>query len=134
MYGREEEKDDGENYQIKEFKKSYNLPDRCESDNLVSFMATPGQLVIEIPLKETITHMNTDLFPKLIDADNGGKVVSLDFNLPENINVDKIQVQIKDRDLIVKVEDKMEKKDTMSKFYYYKRTTLPDNTDFDKLE
>ena len=134
VYGREEEKDDGENYQIKEFKKSYNLPDRCESDNLVSFMATPGQLVIEIPLKETITHMNTDLFPKLIDADNGGKVVSLDFNLPENINVDKIQVQIKDRDLIVKVEDKMEKKDAMSKFYYYKRTTLPDNTDFDKLE
>ena len=48
--------------------------------------------------------------------------------------MDKIQVQIKDRDLIVKVEDKMEKKDSMSKFYYYKRTTLPDNTDFDKLE
>ena len=131
--GREEDKYADDDYHTKEFRRSYHLPERCESEKLVSFMAAPGKLVIEIPMKETAAHMNMDLFPKVVDTENG-KAVTLDFSLPDHVTPDKIQVQIKDRDLIVKAEDNVESKDSMSKFYYYKRTTLPDNTDFDKLE
>jgi len=132
--GREEVRHEGEDFSIKEFKKSYMLPEHAESDKLVSFMTAHGQLVIEVPLKETQLHLNTDLFPQIVDAPNGGKQVSLKFTVPENIHPEKIHVNVKDRDLIVKAEDKVEKPDGISRFYYYKRTTLPENTDFKHLQ
>lgn len=132
--GREEVKHEGDDYSIKEFKKTYVLPAHAEADKLVSFITSHGQLVIEVPLRETERHSNQDLFPRIVDAENGGKNVTLQFTVPENIHPEKISVNIKDRDLIVKAEDKIEKPDGISKFYYYKRTTLPENTDFSALK
>jgi len=54
--------------------------------------------------------------------------------VPENIAPEKVSLSIKDRDLIVKAEDKVEKPDGISRFFYYKRTTLPENTKFDELK
>lgn len=131
---REEVKHD-DDFSIKEFKKTYELPKHAEIEKLVSFMAPHGELVVEVPLKETDTHKHEDLFPRIVDVPNGGgKAVSLQFGVPENIDPSKISVHIKDRDLIVKAEDKVQKPDGVSKFYYYKRTTLPENTDFAALK
>lgn len=58
----------------------------------------------------------------------------MQFNVPENIDPSKIHVSIKDRDLIFKAEDKVEKPDGISRFYYYKRATMPENTDFEQLK
>jgi HSP20 family molecular chaperone IbpA len=132
--GREEVKKHDDDYSIKEFKKTYDLPKSAEVEKLVSFVAPHGELVIEVPLKETESHQNTDLFPKIIDTPEGGKQVSLNFGVPEKIDPHKISVNIKDRDLIVKAEDKVQNADGVSKFYYYKRTTLPENTDFSALK
>lgn len=135
VWGKEEERHDGgEDFTVKEFKKTYDLPQLAELDKLVSFMAPHGQLVIEVPLKESDSHQNLDLFPRIVDTANGGKEVALKFGVPANIDPSKVSVHIKDRDLIVKAEDKIEKPDSISKFYYYKRTTLPENTDFDSLK
>jgi HSP20 family molecular chaperone IbpA len=131
---REEEKHEGDDYHVKEFKKTYQLPPHAEVDKLVSFMTATGNLVIEVPLRETHMHPNNDLFPQIVDTENGGKAVSMKFSVPENIDPSKISVNVKDRDLIVKAEDKVEKPDGISKFYYYKRTTLPENTDFNALK
>jgi len=128
-----EDKHEGEDFHVREFKKTYDLPERCVYEKMVSFMTSPGHLVIEFPLREIDMHMNMDLLPKIVDSTDGGKMVTLSFGLPLNITPEKVKVQIKDRDLIVKVEDKVEEKDSMTKFYYFKRTTLPENTDFDKL-
>lgn len=133
LHGREEERHEGEDFSVREFKKTYDLPARCETDKLVSFMTSPGHLVIEMPLKEHDMHMNMDLFPKIVDGADGKKLVTLDFQVPENIHPEKVHIHVKDRDLIVKAQDKLEKKDSMTKFYYYKRTTLPENTDFEHL-
>jgi len=132
--GREEVRHDGGDFHVKEFKKSYDLPAHAITDQMVSFMTSHGQLVIEVPLKETKSHMHQDLFPQIVDTENGGKAVQLKFQVPENIHPEKVSVSIKDRDLIVKAEDKMEKPDGVSKFYYYKRTTLPENTNFNALK
>lgn len=133
--GREEDKTHGsDDFHIKEFKKTYELPENCETEKLISFVTTHGHLVIECPLKETTLHPNTDLFPKIVDDNKGGKQVTLKFTVPEKIDPSKVSVHIKDRDLIVKAEDKVEKPDSVSKFYYYKRTTLPENTKFDELK
>lgn len=134
VIGHEEVKHDDEDFSVKEFKKSYQLPAHSEPEKMVSFMTSHGQLVIEVPLKETDLHQNTDLFPQIVDREDGSKAVQMKFSVPQNIDPSKISVSVKDRDLIVKAEDKVEKPDGISKFYYYKRTTLPENTDFEHLK
>ena len=84
-------------------------------------------------VKETAQHPHTDLFPKIIDQ-NGNKLVTMNFTIPENIDPSKVAVSIKDRDLIFKAEDRVDKPDAFSRFYYYKRTILPETTDFDHLK
>lgn len=69
--GREEEKISGDNYSIKEFKKSYELPINAEADKLASFMTSNGQLVIEVPLKtQQMNLLNDDFFPKISEDGN----------------------------------------------------------------
>jgi HSP20 family molecular chaperone IbpA len=132
--GREEVKHPDGDFHVKEFKKTYTLPAHAESDKLVSFLTPHGELVLEVPLKEIHKHSNDDLFPKIVDIPHGGKHVQMKFHVPESIDPSKVHVSIKDRDLIVKAEDKVEKPDGVSRFYYYKRTTLPENTDFKALK
>jgi len=130
---KEEHKVSSDNYSTKEFKKTYDLPENAETDKLVSFMTSHGNLICELPLKETQASLNQELFPKIVD-ENGHKVVKMDFSIPMNIDPSKVTVSIKDRDLICKAEDKVTRPDGSTRFYYYKRSTLPENTDFDKLK
>jgi len=131
--GREEDKDASGDFSVREFKKTYVLPENVESDKMVSFMPVAGKLVVEIPLKETPLHMNVDLMPKIVETKEGGKEVRMNFGVPQNIEPAKVHVSIKDRDLIVRADDSKKSKDTTSKIHYYKRCTLPANTDFEKL-
>ena len=73
------------------------------------------------------------MFPKIVDQ-NGNKLVTMNFTIPENIDPSKVTVSIKDRDLIFKAEDRVDKPDAFSRFYYYKKATLPETTDFDNLK
>lgn len=130
----EEVRHEGEDFHVKQFRRSYLVPTTCEVDKMVSFFTRHGQLVIEFPMRETTLHLNQDLFPRIEDRIDGTKAVTMRFNVPENIDPSKVTVSIKDRDLIVKAEDKIEKPDGMSRFFYYKRTTLPENTKFDELK
>jgi HSP20 family molecular chaperone IbpA len=134
VVGHEEVKHEGEDFQVKQFKRTYRLPVTCECDKMVSFMTRHGQLVIEFPLRETQVHSNQDLFPRIVDGANGEKSVAMSFHVPEKIDPSKVTVSVKDRDLIVKAEDVIEKPDGISRFFYYKRTTLPENTKFDELK
>lgn len=132
--GREETKAEGTDFHVNEFKKTYNLPDNVEADKMVSFMPYAGTLVIEMPLKETQGQLNKDLFPQIVDTKEGTKAVQMSFGVPKNIDPSKVHVSIKDRDLIVRADEKKKDKDSTSKIHYYKRCTLPANTDFDNLK
>jgi len=88
--GREESKFEND-YSVKEFKKTYNLPETAESNQLVSFMTGDGQLVIEVPLRETRISPNLDLMPRIVDApEGGGKLVQMQFSIPEGIRPEKV--------------------------------------------
>lgn len=63
-----------------------------------------------------------------------GKVIKLNFSLPDNVDRNSVWLYLKDRDLVVKSEDKSQNPDSVSKFFYYKRATLPENTEFDMLK
>ena len=62
---------------------------------------------------------NADLFPKITENPDGTKQVSMRFNLPPGINPEHCNVTIKDRDLILRCEEKQEKEDSVSRFHYY---------------
>ena len=87
-----------------------------------------------LKVKETQVSLNSELLPKIVDKTGGGKAVNLRITVPENIKPSHVHVMVKDRDLIVKAEDKVERPDGCARFYFYKRSTLPENTDFNALK
>jgi HSP20 family molecular chaperone IbpA len=117
--GKEEYKETEDDWCNKEFKRTYQLPANCQADKMISFMVCADQLVIEFPLKETQTEPNADLMPKVTENKDGTKLMSLRFNVPFDIDPSQIIVTIKDRDLILRYEDKRTKDDAISKYHYY---------------
>lgn len=131
--GKEDVKEQSGDYSTKEFRKTYKLPDNAETEKLVSFMTPLGQLVVEVPLKEE-GQIQEDLFPRIVDKPEGGKQMSMKCSVPQGVDPTKISVTCKDRDLIIKAEDVKERPDSVSRMHYYKRCTLPENTDFNSLK
>lgn len=128
---------DGDDYSLKEFKKTYKLPPNAEVDKMASFLASNGQLVIEVPLKideQKVRENKEDYFPRIVDKENGQKQVEMNLSIPKSIDPSKIKVTCKDRDVIIQGEDKQEREDGISQMSYYRRTTLPENTDFNSLK
>ena len=78
--------------------------------------------------------MQEEMFPKVVEGEKGMKNVHLNIHLPENIDPSKVKVTCKDRDLIVQAEEKSDTPDTSSQFYFYRRSTMPGNTDFTNLK
>lgn len=137
--GREEQRSNSndDDYSIKEFRKTYNLPENAIYDNMTSFFAG-RHLVVEVPLKQDSPNdeqlkNDIDIYPRIIDTNNG-KMVTLSCKVPKDIDPKKLNVTCKDRDLIIKAEDKQEKKDMVSSMYYYHHYRLPDNTDLNGLK
>ena len=133
--GHDEEKLRNGDYSSKEFRRTYELPEGAQSDKMVSFMPMPGVLIIEVLLNKEKNQFNmkNDLFSKIQDS-NEGKNMSVTFGIPDNIDPSKINVNVKDRDLIIQADDTKTTYDGTSKFHFYKRTTLPADTDFDKIK
>jgi hypothetical protein len=82
-------------------------------------------------LTATCTHNNNGSWPKVSDD---GKSVSLKFKLPNHVDPNKVNVTTKDGDVIVKVEDKIEKDNATTEYSYYQRSTLPLNTNFESMK
>lgn len=123
-----------DDFSTKQFKKTYQLPENSIPEQLVSFMANNGHLIIEVPLRDTESLKVTDLFPQIVDAEDGNKQVTMRFNVPAHINPNKISVSVKDHDVIFRAEDEVKKPDGVSRFHYYQRTTFPENTKIGDLK
>lgn len=67
----EPKKEGEEDYNIREFRKSYKLPENAETDKLISFATGNNKLVVEIPLKEE--EPKEDLFPRILEGESGKK-------------------------------------------------------------
>jgi HSP20 family molecular chaperone IbpA len=133
--GKEEERTpNSQDYTVRDFRKTYDLPANAQPDQLVSFMTEDGRLVIEVPLKETHEIPNADLFPQIVENKDGSKSVAMNFALPKDIDPSKVHLSVKDRDLIVRAEQRVDKPDRFSRYHFYQRSTLPENTKFDELK
>lgn len=134
VHGHEEHKESEEDYSVRNFKKVYDLPENVEREKMVTFLTQGGKLVIEMPLRETPLCKISDLLPQIVEEKDGKKSVQMKFHLPKQIDPSHCQVSVKDRDVIIRAEDSQKKPDRISNFYYYKRTTLPENTNFDQIK
>ncbi len=135
MTGQQNEKhsEDGD-FMLRHFRKTYDLPEHCEIEKLVSYVVQPSTVIIEVPLKEKEFHLDADLAPKITENESGEEILNLDFKIPEDIDPEHVHITIKDHDFVLKAEDKRKKPDGMSKFHYYKQSRLPHNTEFDDLK
>lgn len=121
---REEDRQSSDNYTIKEFKRSYDLPKNADVEKLQSFISPSGQLFIEVPVK---LPKYEETLPKITDD---GKSFTMVYTIPDYIDPTKVSVSSKERDIVIKSEDKSE--DDKS-FVYFKRFALPENVDFNQL-
>lgn len=71
-----------------------------------------------------------DILPRIVD----GKQVEMRIHLPDVVDASKVRVTCKDNDLIVMVRDEQEKWDNLSELFYYRRTPMPESTDFAALK
>jgi len=119
------------------FKRTFELPKLTllDAEKMTSFMTSQGTLVIDIPYRMDESGMTAeDLWPKVVESADGHKVVSLDMHLPRHIDPSKVHVTAKDRDVIVKAEDKAEWPHGFAKFHFYRRSTMPQSTDMRELK
>lgn len=77
-----------DDYSVREFKKTYELPNYVDPARLVSFMTGDGTLVVEFPWKQEF--VTSDLAPVV---DQANKCVTMNVNIPENIDPNKLHVR-----------------------------------------
>lgn len=120
----------------KTFETVYDLPAYVDDKKLVSFI-TNGMMVIEFPVKEEEEEVKgiekKCLFPTIVEK-AGTRNVIFDVNIPDYVDPNKISVTCKDRDVIIRADYKVQKPDGFSKIHWLKRSTFPENTDFDSLK
>lgn len=62
-----------------------------------------------------------------------GRGMNIDITLPDHIDPSKVNVSCKDREIIIKAEDRQDRSDGHSSFSFYQRSTLPDSVDLNQL-
>ena len=128
---KEEIRQDANNFSLKEFRKSFDLPHNSDYDKLSSHVVD-GRLVIQVPLINKVCHtVWPDVaVPKITDDK---KFVIYECDLPEHVDPLKINVWHNENVLLIKAEDRIERCNRTSHFNYNKQVTMPANTDFDRL-
>jgi len=116
----------------KVFESTYDLPAYVDTAKLASFV-TNGMMVIEFPIKEEEQTERRSLFPKIVEKE-GARNVEFELTIPETVDPAKLHVVCKDRDVIVRADYKIQKPEGTSTIHWLKRSTFPENTDFDALK
>ena len=82
-------------------------------------------------LDKQLDKKNANNWPQLSED---GKSVMVKMNLPDHVDPNKINVLTKDGNLIVEVEDKIEKENSTTEYSYYQRFSLPKNTNLESMK
>jgi len=152
---RQEERE-GDDFNVKEFRKHYDLPENASLEHMASFVTPNGTLVVEFPLitetKERADHQhqverygtddnlfNYDEFfkstflPKITsDEKTGEKKIDMELDMT-GFRPDQIQVHVKDHDLVVQAESNYKDKDRAARSFIYKAVRLPPGANTDKM-
>lgn len=147
---------DGEDFSVREMRKTYDIPENASFEHMTSFLTSKGTLVVEFPLVtetkqrddhqhqlqhvgDSIKEFNFEDFfksafePKIsADVEKGGKKIDLSLDMT-GFKPEQIQIHLKDHDLIVQAESSAADKHHTARSYIYKAVTLPPNIDVDHM-
>ncbi|CAF3350655.1 unnamed protein product [Rotaria sp. Silwood1] len=135
----EDRQSDGD-YNIRELRKTYELPEHADSTRLASYVTPNNMLVIEVPIhnpkaERWVAQAKNDnqslaQFGQYRDPlfDYVGFLTGSDFQPHE------IKVSVKNNELIIQGERQHTDKNRSERFFFFKSTTLPPGTQIDQLQ
>ncbi|CAF1548100.1 unnamed protein product, partial [Rotaria sp. Silwood1] len=158
----EERQPDGD-YNIRELRKSYELPEHADTSRLVSYVTPNNILVIEVPvhnpeaerrvaqaknenqyLSQFGQHRDphfdyssflhgSDFQPRIIDKDDNKKQLEMSIEM-KNYKPEEIKVSVKNNELIIKGERRHKDGNSFERSFFFKSTTLPPGTQVKQLQ
>jgi len=115
-----------------EFRRSYTLPRSCDIKKMEKYMCN-GVFVIEFPLLEQPVLVKCDKLKPTVVKCEGSKMMSLRVPIPELVNRANLQCFVRDRDLILRFEYKIQP-DTVSRVYCYTKVPLPAQCNLNQIK
>ncbi|CAF4942277.1 unnamed protein product, partial [Rotaria sp. Silwood1] len=158
----EDRQSDGD-YNIRELRKTYELPEHADSTRLASYVTPNNMLVIEVPIhnpkaerwvaqakndNQSLAQFGqyrdplfdyvgfltgSDFQPRIVDKDNNQKQLEMSIGM-KNYRPDEIKVSVKNNELIIQGERQHTDKNRSERFFFFKSTTLPPGTQIDQLQ
>jgi HSP20 family molecular chaperone IbpA len=158
----EDRQPDGD-YNIRQLRKSYELPEHADANRLASYVTPNHILVIEVPIQnpEAERRLNqaknenqnlaqfgqyrdplfdynsflsgSDFAPKVIDKGDNQKQLQISVAM-KNYKPDEIKVSVKNNELIVKGEHVHKDENRSERSFFFKSTALPPGTQVEQLQ
>ncbi|CAF0863526.1 unnamed protein product [Rotaria sp. Silwood1] len=158
----EDRQPDGD-YNIRELRKTYELPEHADSKHLASYVTPNNMLVIEVPINNPETERRvaqaknnnqslaqfgqyrdplfdyvgflagSDFQPRIVDKGNNQKQLEMSIGM-KKYRPDEIKVSVKNNELIVQGEHQHKDKNHSERSFFFKSTTLPPGTQINQLQ
>jgi HSP20 family molecular chaperone IbpA len=158
----EDRQPDGD-YNIRQLRKSYDLPEHADASRMASYITPNNMFVIEVPIQnpehekrlEEAKKTNHDLAqfgehrdpvfdyvgflggsdfqPRIVDKGNNQKQLEMSVGM-KNFRPQEIKVSVKNNELIVQGEHQHKDANRSERSFFYKSTILPPGTQVDNLQ
>jgi len=114
----------------RDFRRQFLLPKQCHHDKQVNYLKSGNIFVVEFPLLEMPKIDDIRVKPEIIKSGRD-KLVTLNLTIPETVDPAKVEVCVKERFLIIRLEDKplFCGTESCSRVFFYNRITLPVDID-----
>jgi HSP20 family molecular chaperone IbpA len=159
---KEDRQSDGD-YNIREIRKTYELPEHADANRLASYVTPNNMLIIEVPIHNPenerrlaqATNDNqslaqfgqyrnplfnylgflggSDFQPHIVDKGNNQKQLEMTVGM-KNYRPEEIKVSVKNNELIVQGELRHKDENRSERSFFFKSTALPPGTQVDQLQ
>jgi len=159
---KQEDRQSGGDYSIREIRKTYELPEHADSSNLASFVTPNNMLVIEVPVNaprmerrpsQTLADTQAlslfgqfrdpifdypgfiaspDFRPRVLDIGNGQKQIKMSLAV-KNYRPEQIKVSVKNNQLLIQAENIYNDNNRSERSFLTKSISLPPGTQVEQL-
>jgi len=158
----EDRQPDGD-YNIRQLRKSYDLPEHADANRLASYITPNHMLVIEVPIHNPETERRvaqakndnhnltqfgehrdplfdyaafltgSDFEPQIVDKGNNQKQLQMSIGM-KNYRPEEVKVSVKNNELIVKGEHRHKDANRSERLFFFRSTKLPPGTQVEQLQ
>jgi HSP20 family molecular chaperone IbpA len=158
----EDRQADGD-YNIRQLRKTYELPEHADASRLASYITPNNMLVVEVPIQNPETERRlqqaqkdnqslaqfgqyldplfdyvgflsgSDFQSRIVDKGNNQKQLEMTLGM-KNYQPQEIKVSVKNNELIVQGEHKHKDANRSERAFFFKSATLPPGTQVDQLQ